>query len=232
MEKKIGHWIKDMVCTTFFTCNECGMEVCVPRPQMLKEKWKFCPSCGIGMEYEEPERSKTVFVERKIQMEVEWSALKIGDRIGDFVVLKVDGNTATIQQFYNCFERAFDTDDDKNLTYENSEIKEYLKADYMSDYEDQKLMQEIELRRISDWDLLTRDDIDPEKTQYPLYEDIKNLPKFDEDGEISWWWLQDVRSAYRGYAYNVWSVNASGGVNYSAAGTGFRLAPACVINLS
>ena len=102
----------------------------------------------------------------------------------------------------------------------------------MSYYEDQKLMQEIELRRISDWDLLTRDDINPEKTQYPLYEDIKNLPKFDEDGEISCWWLQDVRSASRGGAYHVWSVYASGYVYYGNANNGRRLAPACVINLS
>lgn len=231
MERKKGVWTQNKQFHNYFACSVCKKEI-VTNPYDLKEEWKFCPVCGSEMEYQEPERSKEVFVERKVQMEIEWSSLMVGDRIGDFVVLKVDGNTATIQQFYNCFERAFDTDEDKNLTYENSEIKEYLKADYMSDYEDQKLMQEIELRRISDWDLLTRDDIDPAKTQYPLYEDIKNLPKFDEDGEISWWWLQDVRSASRGYAYNVWLVNTSGSVTYYYASYGYRLAPACVINLS
>ena len=231
MERKKGVWTQNKQFHNYFACSECKKEI-VTNPYDLKEEWKFCPVCGSEMEYQEPERSKEVFVERKLQMEIEWSSLMVGDRIGDFVVLKVDGNTATIQQFYNCFERAFDTDVDKNLTYENSEIKEYLKADYMADYEDQKLMQEIELRRISDWDLLTRDDIDPEKTKYPLYEDIKNLPKFDEDGEISCWWIQDVRSAFRGIASYVWHVSTSGTVSNTHAHSGLRLAPACVINLS
>lgn len=227
MEKKIGHWIKDMDCTTFYTCSECGMEVCVTRPQILKEKWKFCPSCGAGMEYEEPERSKTVFIERKVQMEVEWSALKVGDRIGDFVVIGRDGNIAYIQQCYNIKEIAYDSLDDKkasNLTYENSEIKKYLKEDYASDYDDQELMQELELRRISEWDLLRVEDLRLNETKYEYYTNLNNYTKYNEDGETTWWWLQNVSNTHIPR-----HCTPSGAVSYNSAGYASGLAPACAI---
>lgn len=229
MEKKIGHWIKDMDCTTFYTCSECGMEVCVTRPQMLKEKWKFCPSCGKEVEYQEPEveRSKTVFVERKVQMEVEWSTLKVGDRIGDFVVIGRDGNIAYIQQCYNIKEMAYDSLNDKkasDLTYENSEIKKYLKEDYASDYDDQKLMQELELRRISEWDLLRVEDLRLDETKYEYYTNLNNYTKYNEDGEATWWWLQDVSIAnFPRFC------STSGAVSYDGADYAIGLAPACAI---
>lgn len=51
--------------------------------------------------------------------------------------------------------------------------------------------------------------------------------KADEDGETDWHW---TRSAYRGYAYYVWLVYASGYVySYGTASTPLRFAPACVI---
>ena len=229
MEKKIGHWIKDMDCTTFYTCSECGMEVCVTRPQMLKEKWKFCPSCGKEVEYQEPEakRSKTVFVERKVQMEIKWHNLKTGDRIGDFVVIGRDGNIAYIQQCYNIKEIAYDSLDDKkanDLTYENSEIKKYLKEDYASDYDDQKLMQELELRRISEWDLLRVEDLRLNETKYEYYTNLNNHTKYNEDGEATWWWLQDIS-----YAYIPRICGTSGAVHYNIASNAIGLAPACAI---
>lgn len=50
----------------------------------------------------------------------------------------------------------------------------------------------------------------------------------NEDGETDWWW---TRSAYRGYAYNTWYVNAGGYVNSYYASYAYRCAPACRIKL-
>lgn len=39
-----------------------------------------------------------------------------------------------------------------------------------------------------------------------------------------------LRSAYRGYAYTAWNVNATGALNYGSANTSYRCAPACAIS--
>ena len=85
-------------------------------------------------------------------------------------------------------------------------------------------MQELELRRISEWDLLRVEDLRLNETKYEYYTNLNNHTKYNEDGEATWWWLQDIS-----YAYIPRICGTSGAVHYNIASNAIGLAPACAI---
>ena len=62
--------------------------------------------------------------------------------------------------------------------------------------------------------------------KYQRFRSERDCVKVNPKQETEWHW---TRTAYRGYAYNTWFVNASGYVYYINAVSSGRFAPACVI---
>ena len=74
--------------------------------------------------------------------------------------------------------------------------------------------------------LLSVEEMKDKEKKYQRFRSERDCVKVNPKQETEWHW---TRTAYRGYAYNTWFVNASGYVYYINAVSSGRFAPACVI---
>ena len=166
-------------------------------------------------------------VVREDKINCEMRDLQIGDKFEvagiPMVVIGVNSETVTVQQYAKIEDHIFDKDG--TTKYEKSDIKEYIETEYEAKYPKTFL----DLMNGGHFFLLSEEDVTPGKTKYPYYQKIENRSKYDSKGYATFWWL---RSPSVGHGYFVRGIRPAGGVYYSSAYNSNGVAPACVLHLT